>query len=119
MDDKVTILQGSSNHKEKSLEKDKIINEELSSRVTTVEKAFGKREYHMEQVEALKKECDNDVVDEGIKGIFDVFHNTCDHVEVFYSDIQIPQENMNPQKKVFYREIICDQEETKQDGEPG
>lgn len=64
-------------------------------------------------MEALKKECDNDVGDEGIKGIFDVFHNTCDHVEVFYSDIQVPQENMNPQKKVFYREIICDQEETK------
>lgn len=69
-------------------------------------------------MKALKKECD-DVVDEYIKGNFDVFQNACDQFEALCPSIQIPKQWMSPQKKVVNRDIVNDHEDDGEKGESG
>lgn len=68
--------------KEKALEEENTIEKTLSSRVIVVYDNLEKESYK-EQLEALKRKCDG-VIDEGIKGVFEVFQDTYDQVEVLF-----------------------------------
>lgn len=108
---KVTNLHGFLDEKENALEKAKTNEDTLSSKFTAVEEALEKdREIGREHVESQSNVCD-DYVDKGINGVFDVFGNVYDQVEVLRSGIQIPEQHMHSEKRVFNGYIISDNED--------
>lgn len=86
----VTNMQWSLDDNEMALANANTIEEDLSSGSLQQSKLWGKqRESNKEKVDVLKKVC-NDVVGEGIKGIFDGFQNACNQAEMLCLGIQIP-----------------------------
>lgn len=53
----------------------------------------------------------DDIVDEGIKGVLDVFQGAIMHIKFLFPLIMVPWEMMDLQKKVVDGEIISDDEE--------
>lgn len=107
---RIINLQGTYD-KENALENAKSTKEQLSYQFTAANETLEKeRKPHREQVKKLKNEY-NDVVDDDINGVMDVFQRAWDQIEVLFLEVEIPQEKMGLWKKIVCGDITSDREE--------
>lgn len=107
---RIINLQGTYD-KENVLENAKSTEEQLSYQVTASKETLEKeRKSHREQVKKLKNEYD-DVVDDDINGVMNVFQRSYNQFEIIFLEVEIPQEKMGLWKKIVYGDITSDREE--------